>query len=318
MKHLTLPSVLLALTLLSITSAFAAGADPVVSRWNWGGPSVVQIWSNGRAHWQMGAMTMDGQWTLASHGSAGHERKYVITWNGGQWIDSVTMSPDHQHLYGRNQVGFPVNGIRIGGETASEEETATAGAEIQPARRKAAIGKTKPVESSTEETAETPASTPPSPAEKALVGSGTPKKAAVIIPPGEDYLQMGDIKVTYADGHTEMWTQGALCGDPHVSSAGDVGWVHSTKSDDRYTHRTPDMLHVHLHGGETRELKPNDPFIETWVFAGNNSEIIIKSRQHHGPAAYIKYDLKTGRETGRIDEYLDESKMPKWAKPFAD
>src|SRR5438045_3605095 len=60
------------------------------------------------------------------------------------------------------------------------------------------------------------------------------------------------------------------------------------------------------------------PFIEEWAFADSDSAVIIKSRGRHGPAHYIKYDLRTGQVIDSVGLSTPYDRMPTWAQPFAD
>jgi hypothetical protein len=55
-----------------------------------------------------------------------------------------------------------------------------------------------------------------------------------------------------------------------------------------------------------------------WAFSDDSASVIVKSMQHHGPSFFVKYDLATGKLTGHIDGYLEEAKMPPWARPYED
>jgi hypothetical protein len=148
-----------------------------------------------------------------------------------------------------------------------------------------------------------------------------PVKAVVVNPP-EDAAgwKVGDIQVTFADGRMELFTHNERCGNPHVSSKGDVGWsvwndVDMTMS--RYFH-TGETLKVRLRNGTTKNFQPNALFIEDWGFTNNDSAVVIKSMEHHGPYSFIKYDIATGKELGRQDGYRPYAELPDWAKPFAE
>ena len=76
-----------------------------------------------------------------------------------------------------------------------------------------------------------------------------------------------------------------------------------------------ERLVIRLLNGSTKEFRPNPdggPFIEEWNFVDNDSGIVIKSRGYHGPASFIKYDLVSGKVTGKQDGYIEFEKMPKW------
>jgi len=133
----------------------------------------------------------------------------------------------------------------------------------------------------------------------------------------------GNIEVHFADGHSGRWTKENHCDQPHVSNKGDVGWVYGNFSNpppgpQRRTGK--DVVVVCLTNGDRKKFRAlaDAPFIESWMFADRDSTVLIKSRSNHGPAAYIKYNKRTGRVLGRMYGYQPWDQMPMWAWPYGD
>jgi hypothetical protein len=155
-----------------------------------------------------------------------------------------------------------------------------------------------------------------------LAEPSVPKSAEVVDIPAkmaEEGIKSGNIKVTFSDGHSEIVTRQSNCDKPRVDSGGLVGWVHFSGLD-RRNYALDDIVQLRLLDGSIKEFKPHPeaPFIQEWGFADNGSSIVIQSMQHHGPPYYIKYDIKSGRSTGTVNQYLPYDKLPKWAQPFSD
>ena len=132
-------------------------------------------------------------------------------------------------------------------------------------------------------------------------------------------IKAGQIKVTYADGHSEVVGKGAECMKPHVSSKGSIGWTQCSGFD-RKGYAQNEKLVIHLIGDSTKEFKPLTglPYIEDWAFVEGDAAIVIKSRGGHGPAAFVRYDLKTGRRTAEKRQSSDEEVAPAWAQPLSN
>ena len=144
-----------------------------------------------------------------------------------------------------------------------------------------------------------------------------PKSATIVkLSSQSDDTEMdaGDIKVTFTDDHTEILTKLGKCRLPYVSSGGYVGWTSRIRKTNK------DSLSIRLLDGTIKEFQPNayGPFIEQWGLADYDQAVVIKSRGHHGPAVFIKYDIARSREIGRLDGYIPYDKMPTWAQPFSD
>ncbi|MBA3010884.1 MAG: hypothetical protein KJ658_00270 [Proteobacteria bacterium] len=79
------------------------GCNAIVGKWKWFTGSTVDFGFNGE-------MTGNGNhWECLDNG-----RTFKIVWNNGQWIDTLTLSPDGMRLEGKNQFGSRVWGQRIG------------------------------------------------------------------------------------------------------------------------------------------------------------------------------------------------------------
>lgn len=111
MKHHFIALIIL---VAAASSSLQAGNDsskePIVGRWRWG-KNITIISGNGKAFmYAPGWSGMHGQWKLESAGNT--ERKYVINWEGGLWIDKVFISGDGKHLHGTNQKHHKVSATR--------------------------------------------------------------------------------------------------------------------------------------------------------------------------------------------------------------
>jgi len=158
----------------------------------------------------------------------------------------------------------------------------------------------------------------------AVAGMATPKPKSVSIidVPSErcDYgTNIGNIKVRFSDGHSEVWTSLGRCMYAHVSPTGLVGWTRYTSRND-YGEPVNSILRVRFLSGRIKDFEAalNGPFIEEWAFADNDSAIIIKSRGRHGPAYYVKYSLRTGELIESVGISTPNDRLPKWAQPYAD
>jgi hypothetical protein len=132
--------------------------------------------------------------------------------------------------------------------------------------------------------------------------------------------EVGHIEVRFSDGHTETLALKENATEPHVSKDGAVGWVDWTAVDAKGYRVGPDKVRIRRANASMLTLAPHHeaPFIEVWAFSDDGSSVIIKSRQHHGPAYFVKYNLATGKLTDHIDGFVEKSKMPSWAQPYSD
>jgi hypothetical protein len=154
-----------------------------------------------------------------------------------------------------------------------------------------------------------------------------PKSASIVIVPSpyDEYLvPTGDVKVTFSDGRSEVWTHSGDCRDAKVSTSGSVGWIRMDKKHVD-THRMmltgKDSLVVRLPYGKLREFSPYDENvgIMDWRFADDGKAVIVRSMGFHGPSSYAKYEISTGHLIdARGPDYTPYDKLPSWVKPLAD
>lgn len=155
----------------------------------------------------------------------------------------------------------------------------------------------------------------------------SPKRASLVIVPSpyDSFLvQTGNVKVTFRDGHTELWTHDGDCREVKTSSKGNVGWIRLDKKSvdvQRKDIDGKDSLVVRLLDGRVKEFSPFDGnvSIEEWRFADNDTAIIMRSMGRHGPSSYVKYEISSGRVIDSRGPYYTPSReLPSWAKPIAN
>jgi hypothetical protein len=158
----------------------------------------------------------------------------------------------------------------------------------------------------------------------AFAGAPTakPKSVTIIDVPRErrDHgTNIGNIRVRFSDGHSEVWTSLGKCMYAHVSPNGLVGWTRYTERND-YQEPVNNILRIHFLDGTIKDFQayPNGPFIEEWAFTDSDSAVVIKSRGRHGPAYYIKYSLRTGKVIESVEVSTPYDRLPNWAQPYAD
>jgi hypothetical protein len=146
-------------------------------------------------------------------------------------------------------------------------------------------------------------------------------QSAVIMPVLSEQKDMGfpigNVVVTFTDGHHEYWTKEGRASYPKVSNSGIVGFtLFSTRVENVPENNDlrlvwPDEHHKDYMADSDR------PFIEGWGFADNDASVIIKSQGLHGPNAFRKYDVASGKLLGHA-VVGDSPTLPDWAQPYAD
>ena len=143
-------------------------------------------------------------------------------------------------------------------------------------------------------------------------------KSATVVDAKEDAVGeiVGNVQVTFTDGHKEKWTKLGKSMLPKVSATGLVGWARYETLGYR-NYPAFDTLRVVWPDEHHRDFQAGDSFIEAWDFADNDSTVIIKSRAGHGAPDFLKYDLATGRKLAHVDGWVNQP-YPDWVKPYAD
>ena len=60
------------------------------------------------------------------------------------------------------------------------------------------------------------------------------------------------------------------------------------------------------------------PNVENWKLINGNTEIVVKSRGNHGPAAVELFDTRTGILKDKIMAFAIQDRKPQWAQGFGE
>ncbi|GEP45921.1 hypothetical protein BGE01nite_52120 [Brevifollis gellanilyticus] len=153
----------------------------------------------------------------------------------------------------------------------------------------------------------------------ACAAADMPVSAEIVEVPAErrDWGEViGNVRVKFKDGHTEMWTKNGKCLHVLRSDSGLVGWSRYTRRND---HGEPvnNMLRVMISPEQWKDVK-TDLFIEDWGFADGDTTVILKTRGRHGPSYIQRFLLKTGELLNETKGSGPHAATPDWAKPYAD
>ena len=150
-----------------------------------------------------------------------------------------------------------------------------------------------------------------------LTASTVLPKSAVIVDSKENFGTelIGNVKVTFTDGHSEKWTNNREAMLPKVAKTGLVGWA---RYETLYRY-LPAFTTVRIvwPDGHHRDFEGGDVFIEAWDFVADGSAVIIKSREAHGSPNVRKYDIETGKVLAEADGHFNQV-WPEWARAYAD
>ena len=133
-----------------------------------------------------------------------------------------------------------------------------------------------------------------------------PKDAGIVDVDADDPL--GDVLVTFDDGHREKWTLHGGCADPHVSDKGLVGWqrIHEGHGlEDPYGA----SLRVCWPEGHNKDYAPDYRYIDGWDFAPDGKALVIECGFAHGPRYFQEIDLATGQTIAEVKG----PDVPDWA-----
>jgi hypothetical protein len=146
----------------------------------------------------------------------------------------------------------------------------------------------------------------------------TPKEVSIVVVPSKaDMLshaiaegrsdsggKIGNVKVTFTDGHSEVLTHTGDCDETKVSPKGNVGWVRRTKWEDAsFGGRVQpgpvgkDSLVVRLVDGTTKKFPAfGDNYgLVNWKFADDDKAVIVQWRQYRSFREYVQYDLRVAK-----------------------
>ena len=124
----------------------------------------------------------------------------------------------------------------------------------------------------------------------------------------------GNVRVTLANGHREMWTRKGNCELPRVSKSGLVGWTHGTSFHSKGALMNNILIVARERKVLTR-IRTFYSFIDVWDFADADSCVIALSAGPHGPGRIEKFRIEDGELLdGCYEAHVDE--QPDWAKRF--
>jgi hypothetical protein len=155
-----------------------------------------------------------------------------------------------------------------------------------------------------------------------ITSPAAPRDARIVEVPSQvstSNHSIGNVKVLFSDGHTEMWTKLGKCEMPRVSKTGLVGWVRFDNGNDRDWPPTC-TLRVCGSDGKHKDFKAPDsqsPFIESWNFSKDGEAVLIEFQTRIGPSDYVEFGVRTGRILHEAPRHFGGD-LPSWAQPLDD
>jgi hypothetical protein len=145
--------------------------------------------------------------------------------------------------------------------------------------------------------------------------------SASVEPAGGKEDWIGNVVVTYADGTKDRWTTKGNTTQPKVSADGTVGWVivEPPKGSDNFSYKLrPSREIVFCHQGKIiGRIRSAKAFIQEWRFVeGQILHCAVMSRQSHGPAKIELIVVQTGQVVHAVDAFIEQEKLPPWARGF--
>jgi hypothetical protein len=144
-----------------------------------------------------------------------------------------------------------------------------------------------------------------------------PIAARIVTVPSQsnaDWRPVGNISVTFSDHHREMWTTTGHCLLPKVSDSGLVSWTFGATQ-----HSRGGWMNTQLRIARDRRLiarfNVSRAFIDLWDFADNDTCVVVRCVNAHGPSWIQKFRIDTGE---LVAEGSASPDGPKWAKPYRD
>jgi hypothetical protein len=101
---------------------------------------------------------------------------------------------------------------------------------------------------------------------------------------------------------------------PKVSHSGVVGWTHAVVQHSRGGWMNT-QLRIARDGRLIAHFDVSRAFIDLWDFADNDTCVVIRCVNAHGPSWIQKHRIDTGE---LVAEGPTRGNVPEWAKPYAD
>lgn len=80
----------------------------------------------------------------------------------------------------------------------------------------------------------------------------------------------------------------------------------------------PGGVEIYELGTKITTLKSELPNVEDWKFVSGGSQVVIKSRAAHGPAAVQLYDVAGGVLKEKVMAFEIKDGKPEWAASYAE
>jgi hypothetical protein len=93
----------------SMAAPNEASSDPVIGRWRWTDKQIVDCKADNT--FLVTPTNRKGTWKLTPEKTV--ERKYTFFWDGGLFVDHLTMSRDEKELKGKNQDGKEIRATKL-------------------------------------------------------------------------------------------------------------------------------------------------------------------------------------------------------------
>lgn len=143
-------------------------------------------------------------------------------------------------------------------------------------------------------------------------------KSVEIVPlsgSGESETHVGNVRVRFKDGHSELWTKQGRCLIAKVTKNGLIGW---TRFGERNHRGAPvnDSIRLMTSTEHWVDFRSGYPFIDDWDTSPDGATLIVRSGFAHGPCRFELFDTRTQKLIEQTTE-KPYAELPAWARPLA-